>query len=117
MSQPQQQIKLNPIQMLQITDAVLKEMKEWAEKKAEDPQGHKEWDVTAVRSLHHARLLCSNRMREIILEVQKAQEAQKKVSPGQHTAPAKVLGHSGAASLEQLWDQAGIHHYLDTGRP
>ena len=120
--QPRQQVQLNPLQLLQITSEVLGQLKEWAEKKAKEPQAHKEHDMTAVSSLHHARLLCNIRLREIMIEIQERQRqsvpAKKPDRPnefGRSAAQADTMAD--AKTLEALWDQMGIRHYLDTGRP
>jgi len=123
--QPKQQLQLNPIQMLQITDMVLQQLREWVEKKAPEEVSHPEKDRTAVASLHHARLLANLRCREIMVEVQKRQDAERQKQivtlPHQHqlnAQAAKVLMLNCASkTVEELWRDAGLNHYLDTGRP
>lgn len=125
MSQQPQQIQLNPVQLLQITSEVLGQLKTWVEKRPAEEVSHPEFDATAARSLHHARLICNVRLREIVMELQKAQENQRMKELQQMTTQrqanaqaARVLGlNSADKTIEDLWREAGLHHYLDTGRP
>lgn len=124
MSQPPT-IQLNPIQLLQITDKVLAELRLWIEKKPEAEVSHSDKDRTAIASLHHARLLCGLRLREIATEIHKRQEAERQrvatqlPTPNQlNMAAARVLGvNSASKTIDDLWREAGLSHYLDTGRP
>lgn len=123
--QPRQQIQLNAVQLLQITSEVLGQLKDWIEKKHPDDRTHSEVDANAARSLHHARLLTNLRLREIMIEVQKKQEAERQKTLNQfppqsqlnHSA-ARVLGQNTTAkTIDELWAQAGLSHYIDTGLP
>jgi hypothetical protein len=77
MAQPQQQI---PIQAgFQITDQVLKQMKQWLEQKkelGEGPNGyefdsHSDRTALAIRSVTHTKLLLPVYLRHLILESQR----------------------------------------------
>ena len=115
----QQKIQLNPIQLLQITSEVLGQLKDWVEKRPAEQTSHPEHDATAARSLHHARLLTNLRLREIVLELQKAQEEQRmkvlKEMPAQqqlNTTAARVVGlNTSAKTIDDLWKEAGLDHY------
>lgn len=124
-TQPQK-ITLNPIQMLQITENVLGQLKTWLESKQgtlEDSHPHE--TIKAITSVHHARLICGVRTREIFLEIQKAQQAKrdeverKLPTPNQlNLAAARVQGQNTAAkTIDDLWRDAGLSHYIDVGRP
>ena len=123
--QPKQQLTLNPVQLLQITSEVLGQLIEWVERKPAPEVSHPQHDITARNSLFHARLLTNLRLREIIVEIQKRQDAerQKQIAtlPYQHqlNARAAQVLHLNCASktVEELWRDAGLNHYLDTGRP
>ena len=119
-------ITLNALQLLQITEQTLGQLREWVESKRgtlEDSHPHE--TVKAITSLHHARLLCGVRTREILIDLQKKQEAERnKVManlPPQsrlNQSAAQVLGQKTAAkTIDDLWKEAGVSHYLETGRP
>ena len=67
-------LQINALQALQITDQVLGQMIEWADKKIGEPQGNRKYDVQAKRSLFHSRMLLGVRHRELVNEAIKAQK-------------------------------------------
>ena len=113
--QQQQQIVLNPIQMMQITDSVLRQMEDWIrEKEKNNTSTHKKHDVTALGSLFHSRLLLGVKMREFVQEAQKQQEdARRQAAMEAHRRQSSTL----TAAAAQAWKDGGVSHYLDTGRP
>ena len=123
--QPKQQIQLHPVQLLQITSQVLGELKTWIETRPEEERSHPEHDMTAAKSLHHARLITNVRLQHLVLEIQKAQEEERKRVVSQmptqnqlNVAAARVGGQNSAAkTIDDLWKEAGLDHYYNTGRP
>ena len=70
----QQQIQITPFQALQITEMILVQLKARYEKQRQDGfQHHK--DISAVTSLHHARLLVAMEARLLIQHQQAVQQA------------------------------------------
>ena len=121
-----QQVKLHPLQLLQITSEVLGQLKVWAEAKRGTPDdSHPHKTIEAITSLHHARLLCNVRLQEMARQIQAAQEAERKKVmerlPTQNQLnmqAAQVVGQNTAAkTIEDLWREAGLDHYYNTGRP
>ena len=74
--QPQQQITLNPIQLLQITAATLEQLQKWIENKMGkyEEDSHPKKTLEARNSIFHTRLILGVRHREILVEIAKQQE-------------------------------------------
>jgi maltooligosyltrehalose synthase len=85
MNKPQQQIQLNPIQLLQITSATLAELQKWIEKKQGTPDdSHPKKTIEARNSIFHTRLLTNLRLNEILREIAAKQQTAKLEAAKKH---------------------------------
>jgi hypothetical protein len=98
---PQQQIQLNPLQLLQLTAATLGELQKWIEKKQGTPDdSHPKKTIEARNSIFHTRLLVNVRLNEILREVA-AKRGPAVLGPLPEFAPQYVDTESTKAIYEK----------------
>ena len=73
----QKPLQITAQQALQITDSVLGQMIDWADKKIGEPNNHDCKSLDAKKSLFHARLLLGVKHRELLQQAVKEQQKNR----------------------------------------
>ena len=116
-----QQIQINAIQAIQITDQVLQQLGLWIdEKNKKEINNHPKHSITSKGSILHTRLLLNLRFRQIIQESQKAKqekrEAVMKSLPPKMALDMKsaaVFGEKMPRDVDLLWKERKIDELID----
>ena len=75
---PQQQVTLNPFQMIAVTATTLQQLQQWIEaKQGTIEDSHPKHTMTARNSIFHTRLLLNVRQQELLKELVAQQKAEK----------------------------------------
>ena len=117
----QQQVQINAIQALQITDQVLLQLSQWIdEKNKKEINNHPKHSITAKGSILHTRLLLNMRFRQLIQESQKAEQEKReaviKSLPAKMALEMKaaaVVGEKMPRDVDHLWKEKRLDELID----